>query len=391
MSVEAKQIEVFGLLDMRGLVRALRLVVVPLVWIGLISAVLLALVQIPYLRDEGRTRRANVLAYDYEILLAQLRRSESIDAPHILLMGDSSCLMGIYVPALPTRFGKPTQSLCNLGYTGPRGYAYMLDKVAERGKQPDALVLAFHPITFHRVPSWEFATNLVLSDGKIDLPPLRWPKSALEYIQIELFERVVYTPLPGRYGVYFGGNNQIIGDLVAARGSTVDPGTGLNYRSLDEVARVARTEFGRRKAIDFKPNEAFLKALKPLAKSLDRFDRSRTFLMITPVPDIEIDVQARAERARAAALFASRLGIPEGNVLDTPGAMPLVYFSGSTHLNRWGRRLFTGDLANLLSERVPPAAGRSAGKAGPHRFVPALEGLVPGVTRWTRGEGVRAR
>jgi hypothetical protein len=254
------------------------------------------------------------------------------------LIGDSSCLMDVNASRLSAGLGRSAESLCSLAYVGPVGYAQILSTLLERDASPRLLVIVLHPAAFQRDPSWDSWPAFVKNGGVVSAPPIRFPQSALDYIRVGLVERAIYNPLPGSYAMYYGGDQQFSGYIAAHRGSALDPGAGLE---------------GTGKPVDYNMNEQFTQALIPLAAVLKKIGTDRVLLMISPVPDVNINSEAEIQRKEAARRIAAILGLPAGNLLDTPASMPNIYFSSVTHLNRWGREALTDDVVKLIEGRLP--------------------------------------
>ena len=158
--------------------------------------------------------------------------------------------------------------------------------------------------------------------------------------------------MPADYGKYYGGATQLEAVIRDNHGSAIDPNAGLDIGSLAEL---------RRRAADWqvtvpdKPafftlNDLFRQALIPLAHTVARFGVQRTYLIVTPVRDVNYSAQTAADLAASTQQIAAALGIPARNVIATQPAMPAPYFSTATHLNRWGRELYTDAVAAQASK-----------------------------------------
>src|SRR5258708_7174039 len=156
---------------------------------------------VPALRTDGMRN----FSIDHFIVLEQIKRAAALPAAEVAFLGDSSCLMGIDAPSIEGGLDlHRVESFCSLGYVGPAGYARMLAGMIERNAAPKVLVLVFHPATFRREPSWDSWPGFVANGGKVNAPPLHFPRSSLDFLELEWLSRLIYSPLPGAYALYYG-------------------------------------------------------------------------------------------------------------------------------------------------------------------------------------------
>ncbi|MFH1345628.1 MAG: hypothetical protein ABIL01_31145 [Pseudomonadota bacterium] len=305
-----------------------------------------------YLRNPARTDGMRKLNIDHFIVLEQFRRAATVPAAEVAFFGDSSCLMGVDPRLMERELAlRPIQSFCSIGYAGPAGYAHMLAGMIERNAAPKVLVLMFHPATFRREPGWEFWPGFVRNAGKVERPRLHFPRSALDYLEFEWIGRLIYSPLPGAYGRYYGGEGEFRSTIRARRGSAIDPNVGLNISSLEALRAAPRTPAGA--ATDYRWNEAYAEALKVLGETIRTLPpQTRVYLVVSPVPDVAFPAEAGDQRANRTGQIAAALGIDNDRVLATPAAMFAAYFSSHTHLNRWGQMVFTNTLSKELAAKM---------------------------------------
>jgi hypothetical protein len=303
-----------------------------------------------YLRDPSFTRLFRNISIDHLIVFEQVRRALQGPPPDVAFVGDSSCLMGIDVPLL-TKWNpkRSVESYCTLAYLGPAGYAALVDKLNSFSAKPKALVIVFHPIQFQRESAWDSWLPYL----KVQLPvgpDLGFPLAALDYIRFVWLSPLLYRPLPGAFGEFYGSATALVAFIRDHHGSALDPGTALNYASLEAFRRQS---FSLQYAAPgnsyrYDSNHLFDEALPVLAASISRLDIP-TFLMISPIPNSRFGASSQTERADALRKIAQALGIPESHIIKSPGSLPNEYFSSETHLNRWGRILFT----ERLKDRLP--------------------------------------
>lgn len=289
------------------------------------------------------------------IVLEQIRRSERLPAPNLAFLGDSSCLFGIHIPTLMQAFpGSNIESFCTIGYVGPDGYAAMLEKMIAGGRQPEKLVLAINPIQFERDPRWNEWPMFIRTDHLEAPSVLTFPASSLEYIRL-LMERAVYNPLPGAYAAYYGGKDQFISTIWREHGGAVEPNRMLDMPSLEAFKASLAGHVLLRPLPQSKPfviNAEFEKALDSLSVTLSKFDRSKVYLVITPVNSVNAQGGPQVFHTEAGKKIAARLGLDQSQFLDTPSVMlDIMYAHYPAHLHRWGRIIYTEQLAKALAER----------------------------------------
>ena len=301
--------------------------------------------------DADRGFFANGVSIDMLIVKVQRDRAAQLPAPDIAFVGDSSCLMDIDIRrlrgALPRR---SIESLCTLAFVGPAGYALLVDRMLDRGAAPGKVVLVFNPVQFQREESWDVWLKII-ADGPVR-PTADLAGWALDYFRRKWFDEAFYTPLPADYGKYYGGATQLEAVIRDNHGSAIDPNAGLDIGSLAEFQRRAadwQVTVPDKPAF-FTLNDLFRQALIPLAHTVARFGVQRTYLIVTPVRDVNYSAQTAADLAASTQQIAAALGIPARNVIATQPVMPAPYFSTATHLNRWGRELYTDAVAAQASK-----------------------------------------
>ncbi|MDB5578712.1 MAG: hypothetical protein JWR80_3888 [Bradyrhizobium sp.] len=338
--------------SLQSLLRAVGLLARVLLPLAVICLLDLAALHLLYLRNPARTDGMRVLNIDHYMVLEQIQRAATTPAAEVAFIGDSSCLMGIDPVSMERSLALgPIQSFCSIGYIGPAGYAHMLTGMIERNLTPKVLILVFHPATFRREPGWESWVPFVKNAGIVRKSALPFPRSALDYLEFEWIGRLIYNPLPGVYGRYYGGEGQFRSTIRTRQGSAIDPGVGLNVSSL-EALRVAPTPPAGI-LTDYSWNEAYVEALKVLGETIKILPpQTRVYLVISPVPDVAFPAEAAVQRAERTRQIAAVLGISDDHVLPTPGAMFTAYFSSHTHLNRWGQVVFTGILSKELAAKM---------------------------------------
>jgi hypothetical protein len=208
-------------------------------------------------------------------------------------------------------------------------------------------VVVLHPVQFMRSADWDQYADFVASVSFSAAWP--FPGAGLDYVRDQWFSRLVYSPLPAAYGLFYGGVRELTSYIDAHHGTAIDPNRGIG-ESPDPVGAPFYVA-GRQ---SFAMNPPFYAALHSLAAVLDSFDRRRTYVVIAPVPQSGFDNVAAAERERAIVEISRELRIDRSAVLDTPVFLPDTSFSTVTHLTRSGRAEFTVALRKQIcaDERV---------------------------------------
>lgn len=341
--------------DLRGLARVSWLVGRTVFPVALGTGVLLGIAYVGYRISPQFTRNSRFASADTFVVLEQLRRSTRLGAVDLDFIGDSSCLMGIDVPILMSSFpGRSIESLCMLAFVGPEGYAAVIDRMIGQSLRPKRLVLVFHPIQFRRDLSWDSWVRLVRSGGVTETSDLEFPTAGLDFLRVEGLAPLLYRPLPGAYGLFYGGAGGFISTIASHHGSAVDPGSALAIGSFQEFESLLSRSVPQQGApISYVMNDLFERSLEPLAKTLDRFGRDDVYLIVSPVPQSNYGPQAELERREAIETLERRLGLSPDHLIKSVPSLPDIAFSSQTHLNRWGRVLFTRDLATRLAGVVP--------------------------------------
>jgi hypothetical protein len=283
----------------------------------------------------------------------QMERARSIGPVDLLLIGDSSCLMGIDVDRLSKRLGKSIASLCSIGYLGPAGYALLLQSFAESGGRYKELVLAMHPDSLIRDPSWDYWAEFVRSGGPKEAGGWReYITTGLRLAESVLLWPVVRFPMQGRFGLYYGSMERMRAD-VRATGTMTEP-WALEDATVDEFLshsldskQVTSNPYCSRFHEDW-PNKRYFDALQEFRRTLAALGTHARFLLtVRPrnCTDEVIEMHAAAARSRIMAILES----PPGALATAPDTLPSAYFASVTHLNRFGRQIYTDQLTAPLA------------------------------------------
>ncbi|MBF0340669.1 MAG: hypothetical protein HQL95_06845 [Magnetococcales bacterium] len=306
---------------------------------------LIAYVRHPTMGDIDK-KLQHVNSLEDIIMLEQAKRTSSTGNTDLLLIGDSSCLMGIDPKQLSRQLdGIRVDSLCSIAWIGPVGYATMLRHYLEKHEAPTDLVIVLHLAQFNRKIEWDRQTEYIAHafDKAYRLSKVT---EALDYLEHALFDLVNFTSLKGRYKIYYGSAEQL---RVAVQydGSLIDPNTGLEPTLALHARQVNNTKtpcYLSSHAL----NQPFIDALKELAQAIALVGITKSHLLLSPIPDNAYCGNTNHDHEIAAQTIAAHLDLSPGQVLTTPVVLPNDLFSRSTHLNRWGKEQFTTLLANRL-------------------------------------------
>jgi hypothetical protein len=125
-----------------------------------------------------------------------------------IFLGDSSGLMGVDTRLLSELTGKDYNNFSTLAWVGPEGYALLFDEYRKIHGDPEYLFLIFHPVSFSRPPSWDRWVSRVRS--ALERTPESMPVIPVIYMLRDIiFKHIVYIPLHGAYGQFYGSKYSI--------------------------------------------------------------------------------------------------------------------------------------------------------------------------------------
>jgi hypothetical protein len=309
------------------------------------------------LKHEDRTRYT-VADVGSVSVIEQLLRARSIGPVDVLFIGDSSCLMNIDPGALGRRLGKRVASLCSVGLIGPAGYAHLLREYADSGSQYQQLVVVLHPETLLWDATLVWWTEWVKRGGPPDAPDA-WSDrlvNGLRFIEAKYLGQIVRIPMQGSFALYYG-SIESTRATVQGTGTLVQPDDTLRFASMSQFLHWSSqadrsdhpfNELCKRYRAAM-PNEPFNRSLEGLSATLQAMPSRPTKLLLSPVPHDCMDplISQRLETAKVS--IAQRLGSSANiRTVDAPLDLPSSYFGTVSHLNIYGRQLYTELLADLI-------------------------------------------
>lgn len=268
------------------------------------------------------------------VIATQLERAAALDpTTEVLVAGDSSGLINLDPAALAEALGGArVEGLATLGYSGPRGHAALLAALAQRDAAPRRVLLALSNVAPPSGPIANAVARLLrapraLPDPRL-LPRLRARLSGT-------LEPLLYLPLPGVWGDYYGSPQRFEQALREGHGFAHDPGLGLPPMS----------QF----IPPYDVNDRFRAELPALREAVAALGAERVRLVLAPVADGSDAAAGAAGRAAVADLLHEQLGLDPGQALaGLPATLPAEHFASVAHLNATGRAAFTAALAEAL-------------------------------------------
>lgn len=274
------------------------------------------------------------------ILVHQAEAARSARDIDLVLLGDSSCLMDVNARQLESLL--PATRLLNLGtlsYLDLRASADLLSRAAAASDRLRYVVVLLHPQTLRGVePVRQYSDLLQAVAAGRDFCDRSTLHGRLEcwlglsVLRGRFLDRALPTPLPGRYGEFYGFTADLERFMASRNGSAVDPhrySPGPGQGSADY-----------RLAANLQPASREFRARVPV--------RARLFVGITPIPASHA---LRQYDARHRDLLAewSRWMQADAALGNLPPTLPDDQFASVTHLNESGASEFTRRLAESLA------------------------------------------
>jgi hypothetical protein len=160
----------------------------------------------------------------------------------------------------------------------------------------------------------------------------------------------------GSFALYYGSIESARAS-VRNTGTLVQPDDTLRFASMEQFLRWSNeTSTGHdrfnelcKRYHEAMPNVAFNSNLERLNAALQAMPSRQTMLLLSPVPHscMDPDIAERLQKAKLS--IAQRLRISSDiRRIDAPLNLPSPYFGTVSHLNIYGRQLYTNSLADLI-------------------------------------------
>ena len=292
----------------------------------------------------------NVLprALEYAIVEEQLQRAKTIAHTDIVLVGDSSGLMGVDAPLLGQLLGgKKVENLCTLGYVGPAGYASLLERYFQRGEKAETVILLMHAVSLNRPEKdWEGWQEMVVDERDFRGGAENSWKGVRAKLNQVAFGRLFTLPMPGAWGGFYGTTFEVREAMRTHSGSLYEPlwrlppppKTVSVYHAQLSKSAAERLRIFADKAANLPVGRIFF-GFTPTYLSLKS---ARSLVEVTQT-GLQVEDLLRTKIKNFQRLDIEPFGADE-------------YFATETHLNRVGREHFTRELAELLRSASPAPA-----------------------------------
>lgn len=277
---------------------------------------------------------------DRTILIHQAETSRKVNPAKILLLGDSSCLMGVSAQLLSEKMGQPTLNLATLSYLDAGANSRLLREfVTANPGQLRAVVLLMHPEALRRVGSEDYQAAVLTNYlGRTDHHRLETTAGKFScWLGLDIFKgrilaRTIPAPLAGAFGRMHGFNSELENFMTANQGSLWE----LDSAPLDGSAEYRLSPSLQAAAGKFKA------AMPPGAKLL---------VGLTPVP--EGLAGANYPEAHLAILQQWGAWLGADAILDDlPPTLPDKNFARTTHLKPEAVAEYTIAVARALEGRL---------------------------------------
>lgn len=315
---------------------------VPLITLGALSCAAVFLAE----RQPELISDINGSNVDSQIVRAQMRRLISRLDHDIVLFGDSSAVMGIDPAILEEKLARPVESFATLGVIGPEGYAFMLDTLAAQSTPFQKIFFVLHPIQFRRHPSWEGWIPMIKSWNVV--PPRPPDSSPLDAVRGFTNRYLIYAPLPGAYALYYGSPESFVRSFNENKGSAIDPGTVLNVTTEEAFNAMEPHGYAPVDLKTFTVNESYRRALAHLKTSIAAVGRDKVYLLLGPLPLGPDHQQEIIDSFHEVAALLD-LSPDHAIVPRLTFSLDAKHFSSTTHLNRYGKKVYSTALAEELS------------------------------------------
>lgn len=279
----------------------------------------------------------DVKSYDVLFVNQQIKRIQQDARGDIVIFGDSSGLMGIDPRILEKELGRTVQNFCTLAYAGPESYATMLEEYLKRNPKPELIILAFHPIQLGRDKQWDGWPKTIKESFSENSQSISWDKKIGNFLDSIIYGSLLYVPLRGGYGGYYGSPKAVEKAMSQGHGSLIDP-----------IVLFPRASTPRSARIDLKGmTDTYRASLEILKDVVRKHGLDSLVLLRTPLPGHLLYDRARIEAAYQG--IGTTLALEKDKcILDEFSSLPSHYFSSHTHLNRYGKKEFSKMLASKL-------------------------------------------
>jgi hypothetical protein len=294
-----------------------------------VAALLVAASTALFVHDRGEP----AVTLDDHIVAAQRAHAREHRPADLVVVGDSSALMGVDPVLLGQRLNLRVESYALLAWAGPAAWGAVAAEAGAAGP-PKVAVLGVNAAAvglsdgrYH-----EKGTEHLIVEGTRDWPRFPWTAGRDRTYEL-VVDPLMRFPLPGSYGVAYGYPDVLRARLMENHGGLIDPN---------------RLAAGPAAPVRAQPSPAFLGRLPRLWSRLEGLGVERVMVVSTPVPAARCDAQTEHELAGVRAAIAATARPGWVTALDLPVCRPDADFATATHLAAPGRAAFTVALAEAL-------------------------------------------
>jgi hypothetical protein len=289
------------------------------------------------------------------VLLHQSLACRKASEARVLIVGDSTCLVGVDALELSRLLPdhNPALSLAlfiwlDLGVYGEE----VADFVAAHPGQVSAVVLLVSPSKLSGMGQdptaqkfWREVHHAEGADAANGAKPTRPDWLGGRILRRDVLSHVLETPLRGSGASLFGFASETEAYMSKHRGSLVSPGTAPPVRFGKDQTRVSWVL-----APALEAESRVFRAEMPAGVNL--------YLGLTPVPGDPGSESARSGQAELLREWNRWIGA-DALLTNLPPTLPSVMFAGGGHLNEVGQKRLTAalgrELARLMTGVEPPA------------------------------------
>lgn len=279
------------------------------------------------------------LDMDRTILIHQADAARHGPQADVVLIGDSSCLMGVSARQLTDALGRPVLNLATVSHLDLPAYGRLLSEFTRR-HTPAAVVLLLHPEALRRLGPEPHPVAVLTQylAGRDDfrsggVADAFNRLSGADLISGRLLARALPSPLRGPYGAYYGFSDDLERFMTREHGSAVDPGSerfsgNAEYRLAPTLAKASQA---------FRANVP---------------NTTRLLVGITPAPAGFAGPGYPAERDIMLRQWAEWLG-PAVALTNLPATLPNDQMARVTHLKPEAIADYTRAVAAAVRPQLP--------------------------------------
>ncbi len=303
------------------------------------------------------------------IIDQQMARSHRPLDAELLVVGDSSGLLGLDPLAVERELGVRTEMLNVIGPVRGPGFVRLLENALAAGTRPRMVLFLIQPFTLLHPPghSHDSLMQAVLTDR---WSPIAWDEGVRRVGDLALLGGLFEEPIAGPFGAEYGNVAELRRSLDVGHGGLLHPGPPLLAPP------------GTHGVVDYVLYPVAREDLRQAGEMLRRLGGPPVFIGFGATAEsLSFEQQPGGRRAMLDEV-RGLLGLPEGRVLDLPAVLPDAEMVDPMHVGRQGRVRFTERalpaLRAALDGEVSGEGGKPASVRAPDRPGLALPEGGPG-------------